>query len=1258
MSLSKLFIRPVTFAATEDSTSPNSDSSVAISGGLSVSKKIQVGDDIVTFGSIDIQNEENSIDITTGSFRTKGGAAFAKTVTIGGVLDMSTNNIVGIADPTNPSDAVHKSYVDNLVNDPVQSQITTLGTLTHLTVSGSALFTQGSDVTSPYAGGSALFSGGVGIGSTLWIGGSQGVKLLDNIGPMLTKDVNRFTTGIFTGTGRSGLFYESDDWITLGTANLGSSVSNGVQIVSYNENSTYTKWLSVWSFNGTVSLHATTDTFSGTTGALLVSGGASISKSLWIDNTGSSGAGLNISHNETTSQIRLYGSGSEMIPQNVINTTTDGRLHLFSESGFIAEARCDTANDFTNIQLANDVSVSQGYVHLFLNSSKREADGGQNTCTIRNDIGDLCLQAKNGVNKGLRIYSSDNNVAIITTTTSNSPTTGALQVIGGVGVQGSLFLGTHLNVAGTTTLTGAVTVPAPTGTTHATTKAYVDEATYLSAGTGLSKSDSTFSVNASQPQITSIGEINSTLRIRNPNSESISILRILNNNPSDTALSLWLNGSTRIIDGGGNAASLRNNLGELRLQSKGGNGLVIASDTGNVMINGTVSASNLGNIATKDLIDWNTDIVNRPLVQNIQAGTGLTLSNNILSVNTAQDQIISLGTLTGLTSSGVVSVTNSTASNSSTTGAFRVTGGVGVQGSLFLGTHLNVTGTTTLTGAVTVPAPTGTTHATTKAYVDGATYLTAGTGLSKSGSTFSVNAAQSQITSLGTLTALNSSGIVTFTNTTQSTSTITGALRISGGVGIQRHLNVGGNITAANLGTLAAKDVVDWETDVINRPSVPETIQAGTGLTLDINTNTLSVNADQNQITSLGTLTELSSSGIVSVTNPTASNSNTTGALRVTGGVGVQGSLFLGTNLNVAGTTTLTGTVTVPVPTANAHATTKAYVDGATYLTAGTGLTKSGSTFSVNAAQNQITSLGTLTGLTSSGIVSVTDSTASNSNTTGALRVTGGVGVQGSLFLGTNLNVAGTTTLTGTVTVPVPTANAHATTKAYVDGATYLTAGTGLTRVGSTISVDAVQDHITSVGTLGGLTITGLLNLTQSWNVVAFSCSGIINITSTSQSTGITSGSLRVAGGAGISRNLHVGGNIVCNGDITAFSDARLKDNIETIHDAVFMIKRMRGVRYVRKDNNRKKGMGLIAQEVQDIIPEVVLKGGDHQGTLSIAYGNIVGVLVEALKQTLTRTEKLESTVSHLEQQILTRTEKLESTVSDFEQMFNRLCNR
>src|SRR5205085_7914370 len=130
-----------------------------------------------------------------------------------------------------------------------------------------------------------------------------------------------------------------------------------------------------------------------------------------------------------------------------------------------------------------------------------------------------------------------------------------------------------------------------------------------------------------------------------------------------------------------------------------------------------------------------------------------------------------------------------------------------------------------------------------------------------------------------------------------------------------------------------------------------------------------------------------------------------------------------------------TGTVTVPTPVNTTDATTKAYVDSASYLTAGTGLTRSGATLSVNASQTQITSVGTLIGLISSGSVSITNTTASTSSGTGALIVSGGSGISGSVYIGGNLSITGTSThtgastFTGTVTVPTPVNPTDATTK-------------------------------------------------------------------------------------------------------------------------------------------------------------------------------------------------------------------------------------
>ena len=90
-------------------------------------------------------------------------------------------------------------------------------------------------------------------------------------------------------------------------------------------------------------------------------------------------------------------------------------------------------------------------------------------------------------------------------------------------------------------------------------------------------------------------------------------------------------------------------------------------------------------------------------------------------------------------------------------------------------------------------------------------------------------------------------------------------------------------------------------------------------------------------------------------------------------------------------------------------------------------------------------------------------------------------------------------------------------------------------------------------------------------------------------------------------RNIANTGTITADGNITAFSDERLKSDIKTIDNALEKVMKMRGVSYTKQ---AEKGIGVIAQEVEKIIPEVV-----HDGEYkSVAYGNMVGVLIEAIK--------------------------------------------
>ena len=106
--------------------------------------------------------------------------------------------------------------------------------------------------------------------------------------------------------------------------------------------------------------------------------------------------------------------------------------------------------------------------------------------------------------------------------------------------------------------------------------------------------------------------------------------------------------------------------------------------------------------------------------------------------------------------------------------------------------------------------------------------------------------------------------------------------------------------------------------------------------------------------------------------------------------------------------------------------------------------------------------------------------------------------------------------------------------------------------------------------------------------------------------------------------DMSAAGAATFNNDVTAFSDVILKDNIDTIDNALDRVKGMRGVFFDRKDNKQQRQTGVIAQEVEPFLPEVVRETKDEKKIKSVAYGNMVGVLIEAIKQLDAKIEELQ----------------------------------
>jgi hypothetical protein len=109
-------------------------------------------------------------------------------------------------------------------------------------------------------------------------------------------------------------------------------------------------------------------------------------------------------------------------------------------------------------------------------------------------------------------------------------------------------------------------------------------------------------------------------------------------------------------------------------------------------------------------------------------------------------------------------------------------------------------------------------------------------------------------------------------------------------------------------------------------------------------------------------------------------------------------------------------------------------------------------------------------------------------------------------------------------------------------------------------------------------------------------------------------------------------GNVTFASNVTAYSDIRLKENIKTIENAVDLVGQMRGVFYTEKKTKNAR-VGVIAQEIEKVLPEVVRDneqynpdtGKTEDSIKSVDYGNIVGVLVEAIKELKEEIEELKN---------------------------------
>jgi hypothetical protein len=111
---------------------------------------------------------------------------------------------------------------------------------------------------------------------------------------------------------------------------------------------------------------------------------------------------------------------------------------------------------------------------------------------------------------------------------------------------------------------------------------------------------------------------------------------------------------------------------------------------------------------------------------------------------------------------------------------------------------------------------------------------------------------------------------------------------------------------------------------------------------------------------------------------------------------------------------------------------------------------------------------------------------------------------------------------------------------------------------------------------------------------------------------------------------LNYDGNISAQ-NVIAFSDQRLKENIITIDKPMEKIMQMRGVYFNKKDDASKtRNVGVIAQEVESIFPEVIHTSIEPEQYKTVAYGNMTALLIEGMKAQQSTIHSLQTTLSTL----------------------------
>ena len=184
--------------------------------------------------------------------------------------------------------------------------------------------------------------------------------------------------------------------------------------------------------------------------------------------------------------------------------------------------------------------------------------------------------------------------------------------------------------------------------------------------------------------------------------------------------------------------------------------------------------------------------------------------------------------------------------------------------------------------------------------------------------------------------------------------------------------------------------------------------------------------------------------------------------------------------------------------------------------------------------------------------------------------------------------------------------------------------------LGGSLNALSFGSYLTSAGSYNGSTArtvsvagtsVNTANTLVARDISGDFTAGSVSVSNLTVSQTITTQNIVASGGLNITGNLNISGIITCT-DLNSTSDINLKENIKTVENSLNTLTQLRGVSFDWKETG-KSSYGVIAQELQEILPDLVTNGE----VKSVNYNGLIGVLIEAVKELSEEVKELKKKV-------------------------------